>query len=203
MLDFCVRIGIREGAEDEEKSFHGDSGRLRFSTSRERDPGGGDYPQAGYLGTDVLPLEKEVCWDGRGGAAGLLEDPIALLDLPSFKPGSQLLDVVGSEIGEEDDVDRVEELEDLLHPPGFLVHGGRLCIPGPGEVLQGELVDGDVLLLGLGQEVVLDIPGLFEGETMLGSLKRSLDPLPLDPNVQPVAAAVSLSHFMGMFSALL
>ena len=27
MLDFYVRIGIREGAEDEEESFHGGSGR--------------------------------------------------------------------------------------------------------------------------------------------------------------------------------
>src|SRR5665647_620554 len=29
MLDFYARIGIREGAEDEEESFHGGPGRLR------------------------------------------------------------------------------------------------------------------------------------------------------------------------------
>lgn len=102
--------------------------------------------------------------------------------------------MVGRDVGEVGNVDRIEELEDLLHPPGFLVRGGRLRIPGPGEILEGELVDRDVLLLGLGQEFVLDVPGLLERQAMLSSLERSADALPLDPDVQPKDAAVFLDH---------
>jgi len=46
-LDFCVRIGIREGAKDEEKSAHRGSDRLCPAPSGERDPGGGDHPKMG------------------------------------------------------------------------------------------------------------------------------------------------------------
>ena len=55
MLDFCVRIGIREGAEDEEESFHGGSGRLCLAASGERNPDGGNHPHAGDLVTEPLP----------------------------------------------------------------------------------------------------------------------------------------------------
>jgi len=69
MLDFCVRIGIREEAKDEEKSVHGGSDRLCPAPSGERDPGGGDHPETGDRGADFLPLEKKVRGDGRSGTA--------------------------------------------------------------------------------------------------------------------------------------
>ena len=108
------------------------------------------------------PEELQVAVE-RSLAAGLLEDLVALLHLHDLEPGPQLLDVVGRDVGEVGDVDRVKELEDLLHPSGFLVRGGWLRIPGPVKVLQGELVNGDVLFLSLGQEFVLDIPCLLDG----------------------------------------
>lgn len=69
MLDFYVRIGIREGGEDEEKSVHGGPDRLCAAPGGERDPGGGDHPEAGDRGADFLPLEKKVRGDGGGRAA--------------------------------------------------------------------------------------------------------------------------------------
>ena len=39
MLDFYIKIGIPEGTEDDEESFHGGSGRLCLAAGWERDPG--------------------------------------------------------------------------------------------------------------------------------------------------------------------
>ena len=64
VLDFYVRIGIREGGEDEEKSVHGGPDRFCIAASGERDPGGGDHPEAGDRGANFLPLEKRLAGMG-------------------------------------------------------------------------------------------------------------------------------------------
>jgi len=130
----------------------------------------------------------------RGLAAGSVDSLVADLDLPGLEPASQLLEVVGRDVGEVGDIDRIEELEDLLHPPGLLVGRSRLRVPGPREILQREFVDGDVLLLGLGHELVLDVPGLLERQTVLAGLERAAYALALDPDIEPIIAAVLLNH---------
>jgi putative transposase len=66
MLDLYIRIGIREGAKDEEKSVHGSLDRLCPAVGGERDAGGGDYPETGDYGTSFLLLEKRFA--GMGAA---------------------------------------------------------------------------------------------------------------------------------------
>ena len=106
----------------------------------------------------------------RGLAAGPVDLFVANLDLPSFKPGPQLFEVVGRDVREGPDIVFVEELEDLLHAPGFLVRRGRLRVPGPAQVLKGESVDIDARGLR-GPQLTLDLPGLLEGQAVLTGLE--------------------------------